>query len=146
MFDNQVGYQLKRVSHALRLAMDEALHDLALTTPQYAALSVLEAQPGSSSAALARHCFVTPQTMNEIAGLLAAVGFIERRSHAENRRIVQLFLTERGTLALAQAHARIFAQSKSACSPTCQRPSGSILLMRWQPVCNPLTDTRAYKA
>src|SRR3712207_8022525 len=62
----RVGYELKRAQHALRSEMDGALRGVGLTTPQYAALSVLEGEEGISGALLARRCFVTPQTMNGI--------------------------------------------------------------------------------
>ncbi len=96
MVDEQAGYELKRAQHALRLAMDAALHPLGLTTPQYAALSVLADTPGLSSAALARRCFVTPQTMNVIVIQLETSGLVQRRPHPEHGRILQTSLTTAG--------------------------------------------------
>ena len=93
---SRVGYELKRVQHALRLEMDEMLRGLGVTTPQYAALSVLAEEPGISNAALARRSFVTPQTMNQILVRLEAAGLIERRPHPEHGRVLQAFLTEEG--------------------------------------------------
>jgi len=61
---NRIGYELKRAQHALRLGMDEELRGLGVTTPQYAAMSVLAEEPGLSNAQLARRSSVTPQTMN----------------------------------------------------------------------------------
>ncbi len=46
--ESRVGYQMKRVQHALRIEMDRALREMGLTTPQYAALGALQAAPGSS--------------------------------------------------------------------------------------------------
>ena len=43
--------------------MDDGLRILALTTPQYAALAAIAELPGISGAALAKRCFVTPQTI-----------------------------------------------------------------------------------
>ena len=74
----RVGYELKRVQHALRQAMDEALRETGVTTPQYAAMSVLAEEPGLSNARLARRSFVTPQTMNQILARLEASGLVER--------------------------------------------------------------------
>jgi DNA-binding MarR family transcriptional regulator len=102
--EGRVGYQMKRAEHALRLEMDGALRDLGLTTPQYAALSVLEATPGLSGAALARRCFVTPQTMNQILVTLEEGRLVVRRSHPEHGRILQAYLTSRGEGLLARAH------------------------------------------
>ncbi len=58
MLEQSVGYQLKRAQHALRIQMDNALREVGLTTPQYAALSAIEATPGLSGNKLARQCFV----------------------------------------------------------------------------------------
>ena len=100
----EIGYELKRVQHALRLRMDEALKQTALTTPQYSALSILEASPGLSGAELARQCFVTPQTMNKILANLVAAGLVERRAHPRHGRVLQAHLTKKGSKRLAEAH------------------------------------------
>lgn len=94
--NSSVGYELKRVQHFLRLEMDAVLKGLGVTTPQYAALSVLAEEPGLSNAALARRSFVTPQTMNQILVRLEAAGLLWRRPHPEHGRVLQAFLTEDG--------------------------------------------------
>lgn len=99
---NGISYQLKRAHHALRLTTDEALRAFELTTPQYTALNILRATPGLSGAALARQCFVTPQTMNEIVAHLEAGGLLTRRPHPEHRRILQAYLTPAGEQLLVQ--------------------------------------------
>lgn len=100
----RVGYQMKRAQHALRLEMDGALRPLGITTPWYAALSALEEEPGVSGAALARRCFVTPQTMNVILAKLEDGGLVERRPHPEHGRVLRTYLTERGEGRVARAH------------------------------------------
>ena len=94
--ENRVGYELKRAQHSLRLRMDEALKGHGVTTPQYAAMSVLAERPGLSNAQLARRSFVTPQTMNRILGRLETLGFIERLEHPEHGRVLQAYLTRGG--------------------------------------------------
>lgn len=94
--ESRVGYELKRVQHDLRLGMDGTLKELGVTTPQYAALSVLAEEPGLSNATLARRSFVTPQTMNQILVRLEAAGLVERHAHPEHGRILQACLTEEG--------------------------------------------------
>ena len=76
--------------------MDAELRELNVTTPQYAALSVLAEQPGISNAALARRSFVTPQTMNQVMLRLEAAGLVNRRAHPEHGRVLQAYLTEEG--------------------------------------------------
>lgn len=100
----RVGYLIKRAQQALRLEMDNALRDQNLTTAQYAALTALEETPKASNAALARACFVTPQTMIEIIKNLEAAGYVSRQSHPEHGRIIQTVLTGNGRTKLATAH------------------------------------------
>lgn len=102
--DKRIGYLIKRVQQALRLEMDNALQHLNLTTAQYAALSALEQNPKSSNAALARACFVTPQTMIEIIKNLETAGFVSRHAHPEHGRIIQTILTPNGHTKLTEAH------------------------------------------
>ncbi len=102
--EDRAGYQLKRVQHALRGRMDEALRGMELTTPQYAALSALEDEPGLSGAELARRSFVTPQTMNGVLANLEAAGLIERRPHPEHGRVLQAYLTDSGEKKVSRAH------------------------------------------
>ena len=104
-----IGYQMKRAQHALRVRMDEELRGLGLTTPQYAALTALEASPGLSGAALARLGFVTPQTMNGIVINLETAGLVERRAHPEHGRVLQSYLTRKGEERVSGAHGVIRA-------------------------------------
>lgn len=104
ILESRVGYQLKRVQHALRLKMDEVLREVGLTTPQYAVLSVLEEEPGLSGAALARRSFVTPQTMNMIVAKLEDACLIARVPHPEHGRVLQAYLTDEGRELVAGAH------------------------------------------
>jgi DNA-binding MarR family transcriptional regulator len=105
----RVGYELKRAQHALRSEMDGALREVGLTTPQYAALSVVEGEEGLSGALLARRCFVTPKTMNGILINLERAGLLERRAHPEHGRVLQAYLTGDGERMLSRAHALVEA-------------------------------------
>ena len=50
----RVTYLAKRLESAVRRDLDAAMQAQGLTTPQYAALSILRRHPGLSSAQLAR--------------------------------------------------------------------------------------------
>ncbi len=100
----RIGYQMKRAEHALRLEMDDTLRELGLTTPQYAALSVLAEGPGLSGAEVARRCFVTPQTMNGILVKLEGAGLVSRRAHPEHGRVLQAYPTQEGERLVGRAH------------------------------------------
>ncbi len=103
MLEQSVGYQLKRVQHALRARMDDLLRRLELTTPQYAALTVISAHPGLSGNKIAQQCFVTPQTMNLILTNLEERALIVRRPHPEFGRLLQTFLTPEGEQRLQES-------------------------------------------
>lgn len=107
MLAKRFGYELKRAQHALRVAMDSALRPLALTTPQYAVLSALEAESGMSNARLARISFVTPQTMHGLLTILARSGLIARDADAGHGRILHTCLSSRGSRLLAEAHLKV---------------------------------------
>src|SRR5215470_12190529 len=104
-----VGYLLKSAQQSLRTAMDSALRNVGVTTPQYAVLTFLEQSPGLSSAQLARRAFVTPQTMNRIVANLAAAGLIERDPHPELGRVLETRLSKRGRRLLADCRKRVEA-------------------------------------
>jgi DNA-binding MarR family transcriptional regulator len=103
--EGNIGYLVRQVSHTLRSAMDTALRPYALTAPQYAVLSVLARDPGSSGADLARACNTTPQAMNGVLATLARDGLIERHPHPTHGRILQVTLTSEGERRLAAATA-----------------------------------------
>jgi len=103
MITDRIGYHLKRIHQVYCARVDATLRELGLTTAQYAALGVLETAPGISNAALARACFVTPQTMNEIVQSLHASGLVQRTAHPVHGRILQLDLTPLGRKRLTLA-------------------------------------------
>jgi DNA-binding MarR family transcriptional regulator len=90
------GYLLRQAWQAFRGAMDATLREHGLSSPQYAVLSVLALDPGSSAADLARACNTTPQAMNGVLATLGRAGLVERRPHPTHGRIVQLTLSEEG--------------------------------------------------
>lgn len=105
--DRRVGYLLKRLQAGLRNAMDGVLMERGLTTPQYAALSALEREPGISNAELARRSFVTPQTMIRIVDNLESMGLIRRASHPTHGKVLMTTLTKSGAKLVASCHQEV---------------------------------------
>lgn len=104
MVQERLGYVIKRTQQVLRLRMDKELIEAGITTPQYAALSVLEEDQGLSNAELARRCFLRPQTMHKIVTGLEDKGFIERKSDPSHGRKIKTKLTPEGMEVLANGH------------------------------------------
>jgi DNA-binding MarR family transcriptional regulator len=82
-------YLVKQVELAVRSHLDDMLRPIGLTALQYTALTVLERHADMSSAQLARHSFVTAQSMADMITSLEGRGLIERhRDRADRRRLV----------------------------------------------------------
>jgi len=93
-------YLVKRVELAVRARLDEIVRPTGLTAIQYTALTVLERHDDMSSAQLARHSFVTAQSMADMITTLQGRGLIERhRDRADRRRLV-VSLTAEGRVLL----------------------------------------------
>ena len=85
----RVGYLVKRVQAALRAALDEAFRPLGLSVSQYAILEALVDIPESeaTNAAIARRCFITPQSANEMIAAMTEDRLVSRHSVTGTRRI-----------------------------------------------------------
>lgn len=89
-------YLMKQLELAVRARLDELMRPSGLTALQYTALTVLERHPDLTSARLARHSFVTAQTMSDMVTALTDRGLIERHRDLADRRRLVLALTARG--------------------------------------------------
>lgn len=107
--DGNVGFLLRQAQHALRGAIDRELRELDLTAPQFSLLGILHAEPGISGADAARDGMLTAQTTQELIVTLERRGLLERRPHARDARIRQVFLTADGEAAHAAAARRVRA-------------------------------------
>ena len=103
-----VGYLVKRVQAALRAAMDDALRPIGLSVSQYAILeALLDADHSeSTNAAIARRCFVTPQSASEMIANLTESQLVNRGTRTTVPRMT-LALTRRGRAKCLEARKRV---------------------------------------
>lgn len=94
---------LKRVMHGFRDVLDEKLRPHGITSAQLHVLAILDREPEISGAKLARSCMVTPQTMQGLIATTQRNGWITRRKHPENSRILLAALTPAGEALLASS-------------------------------------------
>lgn len=102
-----LGYLLRQAAGAYRHQMDLALADLAVTPPQFAVMTMLNAYPGISNADVARLALLTPQTVSVIISNLERAGAIKRVPHAVHGRILQIDLTPDGLSLLQRCRERV---------------------------------------
>lgn len=105
--EDHLGYLFKRLQHAIRHAVDEAMRGagLKLSFAHIATLFALTRQPGLSGARIAKDTMVTAQTVNTLLRRLEAEGSVERRPHPDNRRIDRWYVTARGRRQMQAARA-----------------------------------------
>ena len=102
-------YLMKQVELAVRADLDDLTRPFDLTALQYTALTVLERHADLTAAHLARHSFVTAQTMADMVTALLGRGLIERhRDPADKRRLV-IALTPAGSGLLDELRPRVAA-------------------------------------
>ena len=89
-------YLMKQVELAVRAQLDDIARPAGLTALQYTALTVLERHPDLTAAHLARHSFVTGQSMADMVTALLERGLIERHRDPADRRRLVIALTAAG--------------------------------------------------
>jgi DNA-binding MarR family transcriptional regulator len=104
-----LAYLLRQAQAATRLAMERALADLGVTSPQFVVLTMLRAYPGLSGADLARVAMLTPQTTGVIIRNLERDGAIRKTPHPVHGRVLQWTVTRRGAALLdrCRRHAQV---------------------------------------
>jgi DNA-binding MarR family transcriptional regulator len=101
--ENRPGYALAQAFRALRHALDDALRELDLTTPQWGALTCLQSCEWRTGAEMARLQHLTPQTMHTILHNLESAGLVVREPHPQHGTLLRVCLTELGHERLDEA-------------------------------------------
>ena len=101
-----LAYLLRQAQAATRLAIERALADLGVTSPQFVVLTMLKAYPGLSGADLARVALLTPQTVGVIIRNLERDGAIGKIPHPVHGRVLQWTVTRRGVALLDKCRRR----------------------------------------
>ncbi len=129
--ERSVGYLVKRVQQALRRRCDAELKPTGLSMAQYAALRALAEHPDASAAELARLCFVTRQSLQDLLTGLRAAGLVETLDAPPRGRARSLGLTRRGSRKLKAADDAVFgveAVMLQGLSPSAERGVAEALL------------------
>lgn len=99
--DQQPGHMIRRLHQiSVGIFMQEA-GELGVTPVQYAALQVVNNQPGTDQRTLARTIALDASTTGGVLDRLEARGWLERRMSPDDRRARLLFITPPGAQALA---------------------------------------------
>jgi len=110
-------YLMKQVELAVRAELDDLARPVGLTALQYTALTVLERHPDLTAAHLARHSFVTSQSMADMVTALLDRGLIERHRDPADRRRLVIALTPAGERLLDELRPRVAALERRMLAP-----------------------------
>ena len=94
--EHAAGYLVKRVQQSLRRRCDAALRPSGLSMAQYAAMRALADHPEASASELARLCFVTRQSLQDLLAGLRSAGFVREANRPPRGRARSLELTRAG--------------------------------------------------
>ena len=128
--ERSVGYLVKRVQQGLRRRCDSALKPTGLSMAQYSTLRALHEHPDASAAELARLCFVTRQSLQDVLVGLRADGLVQNVDGPSRGRAQSLALTRLGSRRLGAAHDAVFgveAEMLQGISPRDRRIAAEIL-------------------
>lgn len=102
--ESAVGYLVKRVQQGFRRRSDAELRRAGVSMSQYAVLRALADHPDASAADLARLCFVTRQSLQDVLGGLRAAGLVDEGEGPTRGRARALRLSSSGRDRLVAAH------------------------------------------
>jgi DNA-binding MarR family transcriptional regulator len=111
--DEVVGWTLVRAGHAIGRVFHTELAEVGLKPHIFGVLAQVRLQPGLSSAELARHVLVTPQSMGELLRRMARDGLIEYTPPRRGQRM-RVHLTGHGSTLLDRAFAIVGAMNRPA--------------------------------
>jgi DNA-binding MarR family transcriptional regulator len=89
-------YAIRDLLLAYKAALEEAVRTYGLTLPQLRLLHAVAEKAHVSSAAIARECHVTPQTLQAMLTRAVREGWIRRERSERNQRILTASLTPKG--------------------------------------------------
>ncbi len=106
------GFLLNWVGARSRERFAAALDEIGLRPQQFAAMVVIDANPGMAQQNLVEATSIDPSTMVAMLDALEQSGFAERRPHPTDRRKRALHLTTKGKRKLADARDAAAATGK----------------------------------
>jgi DNA-binding MarR family transcriptional regulator len=97
--DESVGYLMRRILSAVSQEVDRELEPSGLTSAQWVPLLKLYMGTASTVAELARECMLDAGGMTRLLDRLESKGLVRRVRSSEDRRVVNLELTDEGRAA-----------------------------------------------
>jgi DNA-binding MarR family transcriptional regulator len=98
-FEESVGYLMRRILNTMSLEVERELEPSGLTNAQWVPLLKLHMGSATTVAELARECVLDAGGMTRLLDRLETKGLLRRVRSSEDRRVVNLELTDEGRTA-----------------------------------------------
>ena len=93
--DQSIGFVLNDVARLLRRNFNRCVQELGLTQAQWQALAHIARQQGMKQSELAEILEVQPISVGRLIDRMEVAGWVERRPDPDDRRAINLYLTQR---------------------------------------------------
>jgi len=100
--EESTGFLVVRTARTMKKALDAKLSEFGLTTSQHTVLSALAKEDGLSLSEIGKRVFLDKPAITGLADRLEKDNFVERRRTSKDRRVIQLFLTDKGSSLLQE--------------------------------------------
>lgn len=92
----RTGFLVYRTARRMKRALDSELNEHGVSSSQYTVLNALMENEGFSLSEVGRRVALDKPAVTGLVDRLEKSGLVERRRTSADRRVIQLFLTERG--------------------------------------------------
>lgn len=100
---DEILVSLRKIMRAADLHSQRLIKESGLTSPQLLVMQAIEKEGVPSTSTLARRISVSQATMTRIVDRLERAGLVRREKSTQDKRVVNVQLTEAGRAKLAQA-------------------------------------------
>ena len=96
VLDGSVGFLLARTARSMKRALESRLSEYDVTASQYIVLARLNDENGISLSQLGERLYFDNPTVTGVVDRMERDGLVERRRVANDRRVINVFLTQKG--------------------------------------------------
>ena len=94
--EKSMGFLLVRAARGMKRALDNELLEIGVTASQHAVLSALAQKDGLSLTQIARKIFLDNPATTGLVDRLERDGLVERHRISSDRRVINIYLTDKG--------------------------------------------------
>ena len=94
--EKRTGFLVYRTARGMKKMLDSELNKYSVSSSQYTVLNTLMEDDGLSLSEIGKRVSIDKPAVTGIADRMEKDGLVERRRTSQDRRVIQLFMTEKG--------------------------------------------------